>query len=121
MFAPQFSMADLMTINLPNGNHHGDISPADALSIASRARTTYYARKYTALHQISEWEVHLDAAKSKVHECEETLQKLREEVVTTEGDLGKIESSMAELQRVILEARHSHEDLADFESVHSVD
>jgi hypothetical protein len=110
-----------MSINLPNGNHHEDLSPTDALSIASRARTTYYARKFAALHQISEWEVYLDVAKGKVHECEETLQKLREEVATTEGNLGMIESGMVELQRAILEAQHSCGSSNDCADVQSVD
>jgi SMC interacting uncharacterized protein involved in chromosome segregation len=82
---------------LPRADDLENLSVADAMSIAARERTTYYAHKYAALYRISECEAHLEAAKSKVHECEDTLQKLQEEVVISEENLERIESGMEEL------------------------
>jgi septation ring formation regulator EzrA len=82
------------------------MSPADAMNVASRERTSQYARKYTVLHKISEWEVHLDTAKGKVHECEETLQKLREEVEVVDVNLGRLESGMEGFKRAMQRPRH---------------
>ena len=69
----QTSIIDLVIRSLPDGRDINNVSLADAMNIASRARTTHYARKYGMLHEISEWELQLNSAKDKVHECEETI------------------------------------------------
>jgi hypothetical protein len=51
--------------SLPAGDCLDEISPAVAMYVASRERMSLYARKYTILHKISEWEVHLDTAKGE--------------------------------------------------------
>ena len=97
----QTSITDLIVRSLPDAHDLGNVSLADAMNIASRARTDHYARKYGMLHEISEWEGCLVGAKDKVRECEETIQKLREEVETTDGQLGRIENGMEEIKRAI--------------------
>jgi hypothetical protein len=69
----QASITDMMIHNLPDGHDIDNISPADAMNLASRARTTHYARKYGMLQEISEWEVRLNSAMDKVHESEEAI------------------------------------------------
>jgi PIN domain nuclease of toxin-antitoxin system len=101
------------------------MSPADAMCVASRERTTQYARKYIVLHKISEWEVHLNTAKGKVHECEEMLQKLREEVEVVDSNLGRLENGMEDLKRAMQQPQHPHNFVAgsgvrDSESVSSL-
>jgi hypothetical protein len=119
----QASITNLMIDSLPDGRDINNISLADAMNIASRERTTQYARKFGMLHEISEWEVRLGGAKDKVHECEEALWKLRQEVETTDGQLGKIESSMEELKRA-MEAQYklvdSTSDIDDYRMSESI-
>jgi len=64
---------------------------------------TQYSRKYIAIHEISEWEGHLDTAKGKVHECEDALQKLRREIEVIDDNIGKLESGMENLKHAILQ------------------
>lgn len=90
-----------MISSLPDSRDIDSISLADAMNIASRTRTTEYARKFGMLHEISEWEGHLSCAQDRVHECEETIRKLREEVEITNGQLEKLESGMEELIRAM--------------------
>jgi hypothetical protein len=104
------------------------MSPAVAMNVAARERSTQYARKYTVLHKISEWESrldtakgkvhewesHLDTAKGKVHECEGTLQKLREEVEAVDANLGKLESGMEHLKHAMQHPQHPRNFVAGF-------
>ena len=89
------------------------MSPMEAMSVVSRERVTQYSRKYLAIHEISEWEGHLDTAKGKVHtwedkvhKCEDTLQKLRREIEVIDDNLGKLESGMETLKHAIQEHQH---------------
>jgi chromosome segregation ATPase len=98
MYLYQASITDLIISSLPDSRNVDNLSLGDAMNIASRARTTQYARKYGMLHEISEWEVHLNGAKDRVYECEETIRKLREEVDATDGQLEKIENGLEEIK-----------------------
>jgi len=79
------------------------MSPVEAMCVVSRERVTQYSRKYIAIHEISEWEGHLDTAKGKVHECEDALQKLRREIEVIDDNIGKLESGMENLKHAILQ------------------
>jgi chromosome segregation ATPase len=98
MYLYQASITDLIISSLPDSRNVDNLSLADAMNIASRARTTQYARKYGMLHEIFEWEVHLNNAKDRVYECEETIRKLREEVDATDGQLEKIDNGLEEIK-----------------------
>jgi DNA repair ATPase RecN len=93
-----------------------DMSPANALNVASRAQTTQYARKYAAVHELSEWEVQLDAAKGKVHECEETIQKLREEIEMADDSLLKLENRMESLKHTVQQTQKPYDSVEGFDS-----
>ncbi len=116
-----------MIASLPDGNrldNLDDMSPANAMNVASRAQTTQYARKYAAVHELSEWEVQLDAAKGKVHECEETIQRLREEIEMADGSLLRLESRMRGLKDAMQQTqdspRHSVEDFGSSVSIRAI-
>ena len=103
-----------MIASLLDGDCIKEMSPIHAMNKASRERMSQYTRKYTVLHKILKWEIHLDTAKGKVHECEETLQKLREEVEEVDDKLGRLESGMEHLKHVMGLLQHPSNTVAGF-------
>jgi hypothetical protein len=88
-------------------NHFDQTSAADIMSLASRSRAAHYARKHAASAKIFQREADLKTAKGQVIEYEEELQELRKEVEVADGSLTKIETDMANLERLLVQTHPS--------------
>jgi hypothetical protein len=104
-----------ITINLPDANplQVEEFSPTEAMALASDAKLVQSARKYTAMHKLRRCESDLRTAKGRVHEYEQVLVDLQNEVKEAEKNIEVLESGMAGIQRLVVQAELNTPDVCD--------
>ena len=93
-----------IAINLPDTNPLDEFTPTEAMTLASNAQLVQSARKYTAMDKLRKCESDLRTAKGRVHEYEQVLVDLQNEVKEAEKNIEVLESGMVGIQRLVVQA-----------------